>query len=140
TPKSNASKPFLRLTPAGCSIIMIRVYSNRPPVSMKFSMPIEEVTRARGWICLLLSTLASLSGASRPPISFADQLYPVLEKAGCRICHNPEGVASPTRLRFPEEGAEKAQLEAFGQSLVLLVDRQDPENSILLKKPTNRVP
>ena len=55
------------------------------------------------------------------------------------MCHNPEGVASPTRLRFPEEGAAKERVEAFGKSLVELIDRQNHDDSILLKKPTNRI-
>src|SRR5579872_1588719 len=90
-------------------------------------------------IGLLLLAAASLCRAAQP-ISFTDQLYPVLEKAGCRTCHNPEGVASPTRLHFPEEGAARDRLEAFGGSLVNLVDRQVPAKSLLLNKPTNRVP
>jgi hypothetical protein len=77
--------------------------------------------------------------ASGQAPSFTGQLYPVLEKAGCRACHNPEGVASPTRLKFPDEDAAPARIEAFGKSLVELVDRQNPDNSILFLKPTNRV-
>ena len=99
------------------------------------------MTRKEKWICLLtLCAAGSLPAASRQPVSFADQLYPVLQKAGCRTCHNPEGVASPTRLHFPEEGAARDRVEAFGKSLVDLVDRKIPANSILLNKPTNRVP
>jgi hypothetical protein len=72
--------------------------------------------------------------------SFARTLYPVLEKAACRSCHSPDGVASATRLQFPEPGANTDQIEAFGRSLVALIDRKKPEESLLLKKPTNRVP
>lgn len=54
------------------------------------------------------------------------------------MCHNPEGVASATRLRFPEEGASKDRVQEFGESLVELVDRHNPDASILLKKPTAR--
>ena len=89
-------------------------------------------------LCLLLVSLASPAPAG-PAISFSDKLYPAFEKAGCRTCHNPEGVASPTRLHFPEETAGRDQIEAFGKSLVELVDRQNPGNSILLNKPTNRI-
>ena len=80
-----------------------------------------------------------LAASAQQPITFADKLYPVLQQAGCRMCHNPEGVASPTRLRFPEESASNQTVEAFGRSLVELVDRDNPDNSILLKKPTNRI-
>jgi hypothetical protein len=72
--------------------------------------------------------------------SFARTLYPILEKAACRSCHNPDGVASVTRLQFPEPDANADQIEAFGRSLVALIDRNKPEESLLLKKPTNRVP
>src|SRR5438477_8495540 len=77
--------------------------------------------------------------ASAQPFEFAEKLYPVFEKAGCRMCHNPEGVASATRLRFPEEGGSPERLEAFGRSLVELVDRQNPDDSILFRKPTARI-
>ena len=67
-------------------------------------------------------------------------LYPVLEKAACRNCHNRDGVASATRLHFPEADASASQIEAFGKSLVVLVDRDHPDQSLLLRKPTNRIP
>lgn len=70
---------------------------------------------------------------------FGGGLYQVLEKAACRSCHNPEGVASPTRLHFPEPDAAPEKVEAFGRSLVILVDRARPEASLLLNKPINRV-
>jgi Protein of unknown function (DUF1592)/Protein of unknown function (DUF1588)/Protein of unknown function (DUF1587)/Protein of unknown function (DUF1585)/Protein of unknown function (DUF1595) len=72
--------------------------------------------------------------------SFSRTLYPVLEKAACRSCHNPDGVASVTRLQFPDPDAGPEQIEAFGRSLVALIDRNQPEESLLLKKPTNRIP
>ena len=92
-----------------------------------------------GWRFLILMAAGALAASAEQPFSFADKLYPVLEKAGCHNCHNPEGVASPTRLHFPEEGASKDQVEAFGKSLAELVDRQNPSSSILLNKPTNRI-
>src|SRR3954470_18139479 len=73
-------------------------------------------------------------------LSFTEKVYPIFEKAGCRNCHTVEGVASATRLHFPEEEATPARVEAFGKSLVELVDRQNPDNSMLFLKPTQRVP
>ena len=72
-------------------------------------------------------------------IQFSKTLYPVMEQAACRSCHNPDGVASATRLQFPEAGASAERLEGFGKSLVSLVDRARPQQSLLLVKPTNRV-
>ena len=72
--------------------------------------------------------------------SFGSTLYPVLEKAACRNCHNRDGVASATRLHFPEADAPESKIEAFGKSLVILVDREHPDQSLLLRKPTNRLP
>src|SRR4051794_9724722 len=83
---------------------------------------------------------AAVSLASAQPVPFSDGIYPILEKAGCRNCHNGEGVASATRLHFPAEDADKPRIEAFGRSLVELVDRAAPAKSILLLKPTQRVP
>src|ERR1022692_1853645 len=70
---------------------------------------------------------------------FASGLYPILEKASCRNCHNRDGVASATRLHFPESDAPSSQIEAFGKSLIVLVDPQHPDQSLLLRKPTNRI-
>src|SRR5688572_23361269 len=73
------------------------------------------------------------------PISFINDLYPALENAGCKHCHSPDGVASGTRLHFPDESASHQRIAQFGESLVELVDRSAPAKSILLLKPTNRV-
>jgi Protein of unknown function (DUF1592)/Protein of unknown function (DUF1588)/Protein of unknown function (DUF1587)/Protein of unknown function (DUF1585)/Protein of unknown function (DUF1595) len=70
---------------------------------------------------------------------FGSGLYQIMEKASCRSCHNPDGVASATRLRFPEPDAAAERIEAFGNSLVVLVDRSQPDRSLLLNKPTNRI-
>ena len=91
----------------------------------------------RGGITLLFVLIPVAAQAQT--VSFADSVYPILEKAGCPACHNPNGVASATRLHFPEAGASPDQMEAFGKSLVILVDRNQPSNSLLLKKPTQRI-
>ena len=73
-------------------------------------------------------------------LDFRTTLYPILEKAGCRACHNAEGVASATRLHFPERDSNPEKIAAFGNSLVVLVDREHPDDSLLFKKPTARIP
>ena len=83
-----------------------------------------------GW--LLMVALASAQ-------EFRTTLYPVFEKAGCRACHNTEGVSSATRLQFPEADAPPEKVEAFGRSLIELVDRLNPADSVLRRKPTGRV-
>ena len=92
--------------------------------------------------CVQIALLAGVVFGVAPAqqISFSDRVYPAFEKAGCRNCHNPEGVAAPTRLRFPEEGAPKERVDAFGLSLVEFVKGQSPEKSLLLLKPTARTP
>lgn len=82
-----------------------------------------------------LLVTAAVAGAQE----FRTTLYPVLEKAGCRACHNSEGVSSATRLQFPEANAPAAKVEAFGRSLIELVDRVNPADSPLRRKPTGRV-
>jgi len=71
---------------------------------------------------------------------FRSTLFPILEKANCRACHNTDGVASATRLYFPEADADADKIAAFGNSLVVLVDRQNLDASLLLRKPTARMP
>jgi hypothetical protein len=93
----------------------------------------------------LLSALLLLPLGGQPdtpgrPGYFTRNLYPVLEKAGCRGCHNVDGVSSATRLHFPDEDATPDRIEAFGKSLVVLVDRGHPAQSLLLNKPTLRIP
>jgi len=85
------------------------------------------------WICLA----SALFGQTD---SFSNRLYPILKEAGCSACHNNNGVASATRLHFPDAAATPDRIEAFGNSLVRLVDRDHPDESLLLKKPTLRVP
>jgi hypothetical protein len=72
------------------------------------------------------------------PISFSRTVYPIFEAAQCRGCHTDDGVASATRLHFPEPTASPDEIEAFGVTLAVLVDRDDPSRSLLLNKPTNR--
>lgn len=88
-----------------------------------------------------LFLLIGLSAASltAQATSFETGLYPVMERGGCRACHNTDGVASATRLQLPEAGAPASKVEAFGRSLVALVDRSNPDSSLLLQKPTNRI-
>ncbi len=90
----------------------------------------------RPLILIGLSTAALWAQTS----DFQKTLYPVLEKANCRACHNAEGVASATRLHFPEAGSSDEKIAAFGNSLVVLVNRDHPEDSLLFKKPTARIP
>lgn len=88
-------------------------------------------------ICVLGALAAVGIAADNAP--FSKSLYPVLEDAGCRGCHTSDGVASATRLHFPETTAPADRIESFGRSLVRLVDQKAPENSLLLRKPTARV-
>jgi hypothetical protein len=85
-------------------------------------------------ICALTATALA---ADKAP--FSKSLYPILENAGCRGCHIADGVASATRLQFPEPTAPPDRIEAFGRSLITLVDPKSPENSLLFRKPTARI-
>ncbi len=70
---------------------------------------------------------------------FAKELYPILIKAQCNLCHSDNGVASGTELEFPSVGSDDPQqVTALGLALMDLVDRDDPQQSLLLLKPTNR--
>lgn len=71
---------------------------------------------------------------------FAGRVYPWLEKAQCRACHNENGVASASRLIFPGEGAGADEILRLGLSMRRLVNAANPAESLLVQKPTNRVP
>jgi hypothetical protein len=75
--------------------------------------------------------------AVRPEISFSGKIYPALEQAGCRNCHNVEGVAC-NASHFPPEDA--AKLGRGWQVSDRIVDRRNPNKSVLLLKPTLRIP
>src|SRR5262249_47809445 len=65
---------------------------------------------------------------------FAEKVFPVLHAAQCERCHSDNGVASETRLEFPEPDAGRDRIAAFGLSLRELVDPLAPEQSLLLRK------
>lgn len=95
------------------------------------------------WLFALGVLVTRLEGQTdqEPEVSdgfFSETLYPALELAQCRACHFELGVASATRLHFPDVGAPPDEVDAFGRRLAVLVDRASPENSLLLRKPTNR--
>ena len=98
-------------------------------------------------LSLALILFVSMMAAPRPqaqngapdPVFFQSQVFPVFEAAKCSGCHSATGVASATRLHFPERDATPAQVKAFGLSLSSLVDRADVSKSLLLTKPTNVV-
>ncbi len=71
---------------------------------------------------------------------FVEKVYPILEKAECRTCHNDNGVSSATRLQFPAPEAKTEAIEVFGLKLAVLVDRNKPAQSLLFNKPTLRIP
>ena len=86
-------------------------------------------------------TAAALSiPAMAQDANFASKVYPMLERAQCRMCHNDDGVSSATRLLFPPEEASTEAVRAFGWKLSALVDREAPEQSLLVRKPTLRTP
>src|SRR5882724_1087019 len=89
------------------------------------------------------ATIASVVCAQEPAgvdeSFFAQKLYPILHAAQCVRCHSDNGVASETSLEFPRADAGQEQVTAFGLKLLELVDRKNPNESLLLKKPTRRV-
>ncbi|MEZ5355961.1 MAG: DUF1592 domain-containing protein [Bryobacteraceae bacterium] len=86
---------------------------------------------------LIAALCAGICSAAAP--DFERDLYPVLETALCRTCHNDNGVGSTTRLQFPREGATSAEIAGFGLRLRALVDAANPGQSLLWMKPTARV-
>jgi hypothetical protein len=88
-----------------------------------------------GWTIAIATAQPVVQG----PEFFANKLLPILEKAQCRQCHNDNGIASRTRLQFPEAEAEAGRIEVFALSLRTLIERGRPAQSLLLLKPTQRI-
>ncbi|MEZ5402694.1 MAG: DUF1592 domain-containing protein [Bryobacteraceae bacterium] len=72
--------------------------------------------------------------------SFVNDVLPAIRKAGCTGCHQPNGVASTTRLVFPDAGAAVEEWDAYGDTLRRFVDKSAPEKSLLVMKPANKAP
>src|SRR5262245_47086571 len=96
--------------------------------------------------CLIVAATAGFASAAAAraaePVNesfYFERLHPVLHAAQCEQCHNDNGVASETRLEFPGLDARKDEVTAFGLGLMDLVNRRNPERSVLLRKPTNRL-
>jgi hypothetical protein len=87
---------------------------------------------------LLIAPVFADDAQEPAPVSFSRTVYPIFEAAQCSGCHADDGVASATRLHFPEPNASPDDIEAFGLTLAALVDRTDPAKSLLINKPTNR--
>jgi len=83
------------------------------------------------WLLLLISSCFAQPDFSR-------DLWPVLEKAQCRQCHNDNGVASTTRLLFPPADPTSTEMQNFGVSLRRFVTAGSAEESLLWRKPTGR--
>ena len=89
---------------------------------------------------LLIAMAPHTSAQSNSAIDqsfFAEKLYPVMHSVQCNLCHNDNGVASGTELEFPNIDASNEQVTAFGLKLMDLIDRDDPQQSMLYLKPTN---
>ncbi|MEP7365371.1 MAG: DUF1592 domain-containing protein, partial [Acidobacteriota bacterium] len=92
---------------------------------------------------VLKFTAAAVALAAVSPLcaqmNFVRDVWPVFEKADCKGCHNNDGVASTTRLQFPEAAATDEERTLFGDSLRRFIDAADPAKSMLVLKPTNKI-
>ena len=95
-------------------------------------------TKGRAWATAAALSLFACAARAQTP-DFRRDVFPILERHNCRGCHNVSGVASGTRLHFPPDASSPTAVDAFGYSLIELVNRDRPLESILLRKPTNRV-
>ena len=90
-----------------------------------------------GWWMLAQSVFAQQKTVDER--FFVEKVYPIIEKAECRMCHNDNGVSSATRLKFPPSEAKTEAIVIFGLKLSALVDRTNVGQSLLLNKPTMRI-
>ncbi len=79
------------------------------------------------------------AGAAGPGSETGRNAAALVQAAGCRECHSSEGVASDTRLVFPEPGSPDEAVREFVDNLLDLVNNEKPDESRLFRKPTMRM-
>ena len=89
--------------------------------------------------CLIVVESGSAQPLAKDSNFFVNELLPVLNNAQCPLCHNDNGVASRSRLQFPDAAADRGRLTVFGLSLRTFVDLEQPAGSRLVLKPTQRI-
>ena len=88
------------------------------------------------YVSILLLPLAAVAGDP----TFAGGLYPVLQKANCHGCHTDNGIASATRLHFPQDDASsRANRSLWPQPVAAYWIATGPRTRCSILKPTNRV-
>lgn len=108
--------------------------------SVRMSSPPGRRSGLLGIVFTAALTLAAASPAAAAEApALATSAAVVAERAGCRECHNPEGVASDTRFVMLEAGSSTEAAKQATAALLELVDRRRPGESRLLRKPTKRV-
>ena len=105
------------------------------PISERARLPVLLFAIATA----IFPAIAAAQTAEVDESFFAAKLYPVLHAKQCVRCHNDNGVASETELEFPRADAKPEEIAAFGLALADFIDRRNPAESLLLKKPTRRV-
>src|SRR5713226_7408310 len=84
-------------------------YQDSGLMNISFASTLRSLTvTARFGIGVLLVLLVPVTWAQAPSADsayFAAKVFPVMEAAQCRACHSHDGVASGTRLHFPEKDA-----------------------------------
>lgn len=88
----------------------------------------------------LLCALGANASAQTDEAFFAKEVFPLMERVQCNLCHNDNGVAGRTAFQFPPDNATPEQIAAFGYAMMSLVDRDNPAQSRLILKPTMQVP
>jgi hypothetical protein len=111
-------------------------HSTRPTASLRAGLAGSSLA-LMVFAAMMAAPRSQAQSGAPDPVFFQTQVFPVFEAAKCSGCHAASGVASATRLHFPERDATPAQIQAFGLSLSNLVDRADVSKSLLIAKPTN---
>lgn len=88
----------------------------------------------------LFCALGANASAQVDEAFFAEEVFPLLERVQCNLCHNDNGVAGRTAFQFPPADATQEQIAAFGYQMMSLIDRDSPAQSRLILKPTMQLP
>ena len=99
----------------------------------------NKTTLSRLLICVFGACAAIGMAADTRPV-FQNGLSHFRRSGMPPAATSPTAWHPPPACNFPEQSAPADRIEAFGKSLVVLVDPKNPANSLLLRKPTARIP
>src|ERR1043166_2315531 len=94
------------------------------------------------WSIAALLAMASANGFAETPVSFRNDVIPVLSKAGCSLgtCHGNKYGKGGFKLSLRSQDPDLDLLALTRDAAARRVNEMEPDRSLMLLKPTTQVP